>query len=545
MSQYSEVGGYLAVLRRRKLSFLVPFLLIGAIGIVIAYLLPPVFKSEAIVIIERQSIPKDLVDTTVQTYIQEQIEQIRQRIATSNSMVEIADKYDLKKDEREEDPIGAMGEIISAFTVATKDVTAADPDRSGVRRATVSFTVGFSHDEAKKTQLVAQELAERFVEEHRVVRKAKAEEVITFLQAEADALKVEVGAMEAEIAEFKQEEFQQLPELMSMNLRLFEKAEGQVAKTETDIRKLQDTLDAQRAALALTDPYKEVETESGRVIASATSRLSSLTAEYLRATERYSDKHPDVIRLSREIQSLAGQSGSTGRADEILTQLVRQQEKLRTARGKYDAQHPEVISLENGISALQRGLVSFSAQSPNESNALAPDNPQYVALQSSISANESNLGAARENLTKYTADVAEYERRLFETPVVGGDLKAQSLDYEIARRKLTELTNKLREAQLALQLESGGSAERFELANRAYLPVLPESPNRIAIGALGLMIAGIVGLLFAAIREFLDKTVRGSKAIIDAVGLPPLAVIPAIPARAQSLWTMPDTSSSS
>ncbi len=128
--------------------------------------------------------------------------------------------------------------------------------------------------------------------------------------------------------------------------------------------------------------------------------------------------------------------------------------------------------------------------------------------------------------------------------MVGSDLGAQTLDYDIARRKFADLKNKLREAQLALQLESGGNAERFELASNAFLPVLPESPNRVAIAALGLMFAAIVGLLFAALREFLDKTVRGSKAIVDAVGLPPLAVIPAIPSRAQSMWTTPVISSS-
>jgi len=539
MSLQNGMDGYLAILRRRKLSFLLPFLLISVIGIVIAFLLPPVFKSEANVLIERQSIPKDMVDSTVQTYVQEQIEQIRQRIATSANMLEIAEKYDLYTEEREDNPQEAMAKIISSFRVATRDVTAADPDRRGTRTATVSFSVGFSHDDPNKAQLVAQELAERFVEEHRIARKDQAEEVISFLQLEADSLKVEVSSMEAEIAEFKQEEFQQLPELMSMNLRLFEKAETQVSQTENEIRKLQDSLDSQRAALSLTDPYKEVETENGSVIASATSRLSSLTAQYLRATERYSDKHPDVIRLSREIQSLAGQSGSSGRADEILNQLVRQQEKLRTARATYDAQHPEVISLENSIAGLQRGLSSFSAQTPDNSNALPPDNPRYVALQSSIASNESNLRAARDNLAKYTDDVAEYERRLFETPVVGTDLSAQTLDYEIARKEFRELKDKLREAERALQLESGGSAERFEVASAATLPALPESPNRIAISVLGLMIASIVGLLFAAIREFIDKTVRGSKAIADAVGLPPLAVIPAIPSRAQSLWIAP------
>ena len=86
MSQHNGIDESMAILKRRKLSFLIPFLLIASIGIAIAFFLPPVFQSEANVIIERQSIPKDLVDTTVQIYVQEQIEQIRQRIATSDNI---------------------------------------------------------------------------------------------------------------------------------------------------------------------------------------------------------------------------------------------------------------------------------------------------------------------------------------------------------------------------------------------------------------------------------------------------------------------------
>lgn len=526
---------YWTLIKRRKWSLLIPFILISVVGIGIAYTLPPVFKSEANIIIERQSIPKDLIDTTITSYVQEQIEQIRQRIATTENLKQIADQFDLYNDEREKDPQEAFREINSSFVVATKDVTTIDPDQRGTRRATVSFTIGFSYPDAERAQQVAADLTDRFLASHREDRTAKAQEVIRVLEFEADSLKSEVSAMEGEIAEFKQNEFSQLPELMNMNLRLFEKSELAVAQTETQIRQYNDKLDALRAEQSLTDPYRDVETEAGNRIATASKRLSGLTAEFLRLSERYSARHPDVIRLSREIRSLAEQSGDNARADEILTQLVRQQEKLRDARLSYGAQHPEVLGLEKSIAALQRGLQSVAIGSSNSLASLPPDNPRYVSLQSTISGNESNLQAARSNLTKYQKDVVEYERRLYETPVVDNNLSAQMLEYEGARQKYRDLKKKLRDAQLALRLESGGNAERFVLANPAYLPVLPESPNRIAISALAIMFAAIFGLLLAALREYLDKTIRGSKSISDILGVPPLAVIPVIPLSPQTL----------
>ena len=52
-----------------------------------------------------------------------------------------------------------------------------------------------------------------------------------FLGEEAEALKQEIADLEVQLAGFKQEERHQLPELMSMNLSLFERTEQQIQDT--------------------------------------------------------------------------------------------------------------------------------------------------------------------------------------------------------------------------------------------------------------------------------------------------------------------------
>ena len=51
-TDFSDISSYWQILRRRKTSFLLPFVLISAIGAAFAYLLPPVYKSEATILIE-------------------------------------------------------------------------------------------------------------------------------------------------------------------------------------------------------------------------------------------------------------------------------------------------------------------------------------------------------------------------------------------------------------------------------------------------------------------------------------------------------------
>lgn len=528
----TQTGGinYREVLSRRKLSFLIPFLLITAIGGAIAFLLPPTFRSEATILIERQNIPKDFIETTVIGYVQVQIEQIKQRIATADNLLDMSRRHALYGDLPDKVPEEAVREFAQNFSVAMKDVSATDPDVSGVRRATVSFTVGFSHSDANAARTVANELAESFLVQHKLSRGEQAREVTTFIETEAASLKEQLEVMDAEIADFKQREFAQLPDLRDLNIKLFEKTEDQIARSESRIRQLGDSLEALRAELSLTQPYVDVRTESGDLLLSASNRLSTLTAQYLRLSSRYSAKHPDVIELTREIRALADQTGDTARADEVLTQLIQQQERLRQAKRTLSPEHPEVLSLERSVAALQKGLQTVMLADSPDSLAVPPDNPRYVAIQSEIRTTQSNLDAERENLVELNDNLVDYEERLFKTPDVDNSLKAMTLEQESVRTKFRDLTNKLGQAKLAEQVEAGDNAERFVLTSKAFLPTLPESPNRLAILALTLMLAGITGLLVAAAREFFDKTIRGTRSVTNSLGVPPLVVIPPIPA---------------
>lgn len=525
--QMLTMGDYWQILRQRKMLFFGTFAAALALGVALAFLLPPTYKSEATIKIERQSIPQDLVATTVTGYVQEQIEQIWNQLSAHETLLEIARDYDLYPGERDTDPSGVARRMADNIDVQMDEVMATDPNRSGERRATIAFTVSFLHSDPKIAQAVTAELAQRYLQVHKSDREEQAEEVSQFLQGEADKLKAEIAELESVMASFKQEELRRLPELMDMNLRLFEKTESEIAETEVRLRNERDKIEALQSELSLTPAYEDVETESGERLLSAEKQLSSLTAQYLRASARYSAKHPDVIKLAREIRILAEQTGQGARADELLNELALMQERLRDLRRSYSDDHPDVRSAEQSISAIQRGIqTAILGANSNAAVRLAPDNPRYVSLQTQINAARSNLRGEQSKLATLKNKLTEYEERLFNTPGVERDFRALSLDYNNATAKYAEIKDKQLQARLAQQLESGSSAEKFTLLSAAYLPTLPDSPNRIGLILLSGLLGFACGLGAVAVAEYLDHTIRGARSLELALGFPPLATIP-------------------
>jgi len=527
-----SLGDYWEIVKRRKLAFILPFAVVLGIAATLAFTLPPTYRSEVTFLVQRQSVPQDMVATTINSYVEEQIEQIRQRLVTRKNLLEIADSFNLYQQELATDRDETIQKMRKDVEVEMLDVRASDPDRrTSEQVTTIAFTVAFSAPEAIIARDATNELAHRFLDEHEARRDTQAEEVEMFLAEQASELEEEIAELEAELASFKQDELRQLPELMGTNLRLFEKTEQDIEGAELRIRELQEQINVTRAELSLTPPYESRLNADGERVMSPGERLSVLTAEYFTASARYSSQHPDIRRLQRDIRLLTDQLGGNQiNADAMLAELVNLEDQLRTARLNYGESHPEVQRLEREVSVMQRQFQQKVSEVVTRSGvqAAAPDNPRYVALATQLESNQSALAAENSKLSDRRERLAEYEGRLFQTPAVERDFRSITRNYETALAQYAELREKQRGAELARKLESGESGEKFILSGSAYLPVFPDSPNRIGIILLGFFLAGITGIGFVVMTEYLDKTVRSARMVAATLGVPPLVVIPRV-----------------
>ena len=142
------------------------------------------------------------------------------------------------------------------------------------------------------------------------------------------------------------------------------------------------------------------------------------------------------------------------------------------------------------------------------------------------------IESLRQAGTELEQELARLEARITEAPRIEQEYRALTRDYDNAMVKYKEVRDKEMQAQLAEALESDRKSERFSLIEPPLVPEKPDKPNRPAILFLGVVLAGAGGIGNLALREMLDKSVRGARAVLALTGAPPLASIPFIETRA-------------
>ncbi len=525
-----DLGDYWAILRRRKWMFIAPLLVVLTIALVLAVVLPPVYRSTATILIERQEIPDDLVQTTVTGYVQERIQALKQRLLTHQRLWGLAQKYNLYADERadmsDDDVVQRMRENI---TVEMVDVEASNPGTGRNAVATVAFTVSFAGPNAANAKAVTSELSNMYLEEDKRSRTQQTEQVTQFLQQEASRLQGRISELETKLANFKQKHVNDMPSMSDLNLRLFQQTQDQIQNVEDRIRSLQERKVFLQSQLATTSPYAPMVGDQGQRVLSPQERLNMLEAEYARLTAIYNKNYPDVKRVKTQIDQLRAEVGDNGEGAALYRQLDAMNQKLAEMRQHYSADYPDVKKLKRSIGELQDKIKQLPAHSQdNRQLKQPPDNPSYISLRTQMDAMNVNMSSAQDELKQLQQKADELQQRIRQTPDVEKQYLALSRNYKNAVDKYNEVRDKILKAQAAVQLEVQQKGERFSLIGPAREADAPESPNRLGIVLLGGVLGMGAGLGGAALAEYFDRTVRGVRGVADLFGAPPLASIPYI-----------------
>jgi uncharacterized protein involved in exopolysaccharide biosynthesis len=520
-----HLSDYLAILRRRKKQMLIPMAVILLASIALAFLLPPVYQSMATILIEETLIPEQYVASSAEGYADQRIQVITKRLMTSSNLQRIVEKLNLypEKRQRGEEP-EIIADLRDGIQVQTLSGTLTDPSSGKSHAATIAFTVAFNADTPEVAQKVTEELANIYLDENRRIRTRKAETTFSFLIAEERRLAKRVLDLEAQLAAYKEKNAGQLPELMGLTRQLMERTERELEDVERHIYTLEERKAYLEAQLGQLDPY------TGQ---SPAARLRELQTQYLNAAAVYEPNHPDVINLRRQIELLKKEVGVIDEKETIGQELKRVRAELKTSRERYGEDHPDVIRLKKKLSILEAAF-DKAVTSRQLGFSLKPDNPAYISIQTQLEAVELNLKQAREQRLRAREKLAEYENKMTQMPRVEQEGLALKRAYETAVKEHQEIRDKLTKADLAVELESGESGQRYSLLEPPYLPKAPSKPNRRAILLLGIVLSLGGGIGYAGLAEYMDRTVRGSKSLSAIVGAPPLAVIPYIAIQKES-----------
>ena len=536
---------YGEMLKRRMPLALIIGLGLLLITVALTLGLPSVFKSRAVVLIEAQEIPQDLVRSLVTSFADQRIQVISQRVLTNSNLTSIITKYDLYADQRKHDPIErVLDQMRKDISVAPISADVVDPKQGRAVQATIAFELAYENKSPQLAQRVANEIVSLFLNENLKQRTETSKETLDFLTKESEKLRTNVADLESKLSKFKQGNVEKLPELTNLNLEMMNRTEQEVSQVDSQMRSLDQQRVYLESELAQQKPTTMLLSETGERILGPADRLRVLESEFVPIAARYGPNHPDVVAKRKEIESLRVQAGGGSGSDELALKLRKAQGEYAEASKKYSADHPDVKRLAREVDSLKSELTAANRAAPVAPVASkVPDNPAYIQLQARLDSTINDMGALRSQRTTLKAKLAQLEDRITKSPEVEREYRMLTRDYDNAQLKYREILAKRQEAELASNLESNQAGEKFTLIEPPVIPEEPAKPNRLAIGLLGalLSMAGTVGS--GALAESLDTRVYGRTGVTRLLGVPPLAVIPkleteASKAQRRSRWAM-------
>ena len=456
----------LGIAHRRKWIILIPFLLAVMLGLFLAITIPRTYKAETVILVTPPRVPSDYVRPVVSGVFEERLRTISQQIMSRTRLEKVIRDLGLYKEALKKLP---MDKVVEGMKKKIEIRTV------GRGRGLNSFSVSFEHPDPNICAKVANTLASLFIEENLKVREERAVGTTEFLETELKRLKKKLETQEKALKDYKSKHFGELPEQLQANITTLQ-------RLQVELQSVQESLSAakQRKLIIQQYAYQTVSgTQTGEqnAPASGPARLQTLYNTLDELKTRYTDKHPDIIRIKKEIAKLEKEYGNVS-----ATSGAGSRRRSRVVRDP----------------AMQRELINVDAE--------------IARLQ----AEEKSLKRA----------IKLYQMRVDNTPKREQELASLRRDYDITLHSYQDLLRRKIEAQMSENLEKKQQGEQFSVLDPAKAPQVPFKPNVLKILFLSLFLGLGSGGGIAFLLEYLDPTFHDKKLLEKTFKLPVIATIP-------------------
>ena len=433
---------------------------------------PKIFEATADINLSLEKLPPGLVADIVMADPETQLRELRRNVFSERYLDKIiADMFAPPRTAEERDAL--LGQI-----------------RSGVRVGrpgwTDHFLIGYRDTDPVRAARIANALAEFYVSENVKYRVGKAGDAVDTLKSLADQLRERIRAKKRETAQYKAQHPYRTEADRSMNLEVLEQSRKDLRANldeQAYVQQELELLEVQREQDKSMGPYAPDPGIGSTVL---TDPLRALEAELGELLTKYSEDHPAVREKRTQIEE----------------------------RRKRFQQHPP------------------AAGEPAES----PGVPGYEAgmWDARIRTAQSILRGLEETERNLRASIAEYARRLEDTPVVERRLDELSGDIPILEKQYAESLAAVIEAENSQRVEQQGGGKQFEIITAASAPSKPVFPSALLFYGTGI---GLGLLLFVGpvLARHLLIPIIGSEARLARVSdVPVLVTVPSIPTPAMA-----------
>ena len=510
-----EFSDYLAALKRRRMLLTMIALPIVACALALAIGMPSIFVSTGLITFADATVSgalptdKDRVRREKE-YMDEYVNSLSAAVMSPTTLDKLLDQMP-NLVQPGEDRADAISDIIRKASVETVRVPVLDPDTGREREIISAFTVAFGSRDPLQAQKVASWLTDSFLLASRSNLQVRAGAATAFYNNEREKYREQIAQAEAKLAQFKAKNFGQLPELTDLNLNLMDRSQRDLDDVGQQIRTLQQN-----------KIFLQAQLEAARNAGQDEGLLGQLQADYQKKLATYDENHPDMIALRRQIDALRAGGGAVDSLS-LPAQLQAQRAILAQARERYSADHPDVKRIERQIKTLETRIASGETSAGNPVGS-----PAVVQLKTQVNAMDTQIAGLQRRDTELRTKLDQMQHRVEATPQVEREYKTLTRDLELAHQQYDQIQKSEMDSELSGAAIASGRSDELRLVQAPSVPPKPTKPKRLAIGAVGLVLAMLLGLTSVVFAESVDQSIRGSRDVRRVLNLSPLGVIPEI-----------------
>lgn len=450
-----------AVWHRRKWLAVIVFVIPLTAATSVVGFVPNLYQSTATVLVDRQQIPEVFVRPTVTSELETRLRTISQEILSRSRLDSLINRFGLYADLRvKQSDEAAIERMRSDIRL---DLKSSDSSR---RSSMIAFAISYRGSDPDTVAQVTNTLASFYIEENLKVRERQAAGTAQFLKVQLQDARRRLDEQERQVSQFKRRHLGELPQQTETTLGMIDRLDMQLRLNIDN----QTRLAERRAALARHGAQSRIIPDDG----SGSSR-------------------DPLARLPET-------PGQT---------LARMQQELRQLRIRYTDKHPDVVRVRSAIADLEKEL----GESTLPGASAAPTDREIAQPSPAEDDISAELRALKAEEKRLRDSLATYVSRVQNSPKLEQEFTEMSRDYESTRELYASLSKRYEEAQLAESMEQRQEGEQFRILDPALRSTVPAAPNRVRLLLIATILSLGLAVGAAVLAEALDTSFHSIEAL--------------------------------
>jgi polysaccharide chain length determinant protein (PEP-CTERM system associated) len=475
------IEDYKAILRRRIWIIVIPAAVLAISAYAVSLFLPSRYTSETVVLVEEPAVPENFVKSVIGGDVNQRLATMQEQILSRTRLQQIIEKFGLDKGESRQ---FSMEEIVARLRNSIT-VSAVRPMAETRANGLPGFTVSVTAREAALAQKICEEITSFFMQQNLFLREKRSEDTTDFLTKLLNDAKARLDAQDAKLADFQRHYMGELPDETQTNFTLLSGMSSQLeASSQALSRAHQDKIFTESMLSQQIEAEKL--TQAGSNPATLQKQLGTLEDELAALRSRYTDEHPDVIKVKTEI-----------------AQLQKRMQEEAPAGSPRTTSGPD-----------KEGLVA--------------ETPQVKQLRAQLFQINQTIRESTADQARLQQEISRVQGKLQLSPAIAQEYKALTRDSQTALTIYNDLLKKHSDSEMATDLERRRQGEQFRVLDPPSLPQKPTFPKRPLFGVGGFLGGLGLGLAIAFALEVQDTTLCSERDVERLLKLPVLAMIPLI-----------------